>query len=103
VAIRDAFDSARRRLEDFAREQRGAVKTHEGPAHGEVVELERADGYGFIQAGENRIYSHRASVLDDAFDELTVGTPVAFVEERGENGPQASTVRVLGRHHYVAP
>jgi hypothetical protein len=29
VAIREAFDAARRRLEDFAREQRGAVKTHE--------------------------------------------------------------------------
>lgn len=28
VAIRDAFDVARRRLEDVAREQRGAVKTH---------------------------------------------------------------------------
>jgi hypothetical protein len=32
VAIREAFDAARRRLEDFAREQRGAVKTHEVPA-----------------------------------------------------------------------
>ena len=96
-------DAARRRLEDFAREQRGVVKTHEVPAHGEVVELEKVDGYGFIQAGENRIYFHRASVLDDAFDEITVGTPVTFVEERGEKGPQASTVRILGKHHYVAP
>ena len=32
VAIREAFDAARRRLEDFAREQRGNVKTHEVPA-----------------------------------------------------------------------
>lgn len=103
VAIREAFDAARRRLEDVAREQRGAVKTHEVPAHGEVVELERADGYGFIQAGENRIYFHRASVLDDAFDELTIGTRVAFAEEQGEKGPQASTVRILGKHHYLAP
>jgi cold shock CspA family protein len=103
VAIRDAFDTARRRLEDFAREQRGTVKTHEVPEHGEVVEIERADGHGFIQAGERRIYFHRASVLDDAFDELTVGTGVAFVEEQGEKGPQASTVRILGKHHYVAP
>ncbi len=28
VAVREAFDSARRRLEDLAREQRGDVKTH---------------------------------------------------------------------------
>jgi hypothetical protein len=36
VAVRHAFDAARRRLQDFAREQRGAVKTHEmaGPAEG---------------------------------------------------------------------
>jgi cold shock CspA family protein len=103
VAVREAFDAARRRLEDFARERRGAVKTHEVPAHGEVVELSKADGYGFIQANENRIYFNRASVLGNAFDELTIGTPVAFVEEHGEKGPQASTVRVLGKHHYVAP
>ena len=34
VALRDAFDAARRKLEDFAREQRGDVKRHEpqGPA-----------------------------------------------------------------------
>jgi cold shock CspA family protein len=103
VAVREAFDAARRRLEDFAREQRGAVKAHEVPTHGEVVELAKADGYGFIQANENRIYFNRASVLGDAFDELTIGAPVAFIEEKGEKGPQASTVRVLGKHHYVAP
>jgi hypothetical protein len=31
VALDQAFDAARRRLEDFAREQRGAVKTHAAP------------------------------------------------------------------------
>jgi len=103
VAIHEAFDAARRRLEDFSREQRGAVKAHEVPAHGVVAELLNVDGYGFIQSGEERFYFNRASVLDDAFDDLTVGTPVAFVEEKGEEGPQASTVRVLGKHHYVTP
>jgi cold shock CspA family protein len=101
VAVREAFDTARRRLEDFSREQRGAVKAHEAPAHGEVVELQAA--YGFIQAGEGRIYFSRASVLGAAFDELKIGSRVAFVQEEGEKGPQASTVRVLGKHHYVAP
>ncbi|MCD6041569.1 MAG: ribosomal protein [Burkholderiales bacterium] len=28
VALRDAFDAARRQLEDYAREQRGDVKSH---------------------------------------------------------------------------
>lgn len=31
VAVRDAFDAARRQLEEFARRQRGAVKTHAIP------------------------------------------------------------------------
>ena len=30
VAIRDAFDAAQRQLEDFARIERGDVKTHQG-------------------------------------------------------------------------
>ncbi len=103
VAVHEAFDAARRRLQDFAREQRGAVKLHEAPAHGRVAEFSRVDGYGFIQAGDRRVYFNRASVLGTAFDELAPGTFVTFVEEQGEKGPQASTVRVLGKHHYVAP
>lgn len=35
VAIRRAFGAARRRLADFAREQRGDVKWHEAPARGQ--------------------------------------------------------------------
>ena len=37
VAVHQAFDAARRRLEDFAREQRGAVKLHEAPEQGPVA------------------------------------------------------------------
>ena len=103
VAVREAFDAARRRLEDVAREHRGAVKAHEVPAHGRVAEISHVDGFGFIEAGEARVYFARESVLDGAFESLQVGTPVTFVEEKGEKGPQASTVRVLGKHHYVAP
>jgi len=103
VAVRQAFDAARRRLEDVAREQRGTVKTHEVPAHGRVAEISTVDGFGFIETNEHRVYFNRASVLGGAFDDLAVGAPVAFVEEQGEKGPQASTVRVLGSHHYVAP
>jgi cold shock CspA family protein len=40
-------------------------------------------------------------VLDDRFDDLVVGSDVAFAEEPGERGPQASTVRLLGSRHYV--
>jgi 'Cold-shock' DNA-binding domain len=45
-----------------------------------------------------RIYFHQNSVLNDAFSRLTPGTRVAFAEEIGEKGPQASSVRLLGKH-----
>jgi hypothetical protein len=32
VAIRDAFDAVKRRLEDFVRRQRGQTKPHAGAA-----------------------------------------------------------------------
>jgi cold shock CspA family protein/ribosome-associated translation inhibitor RaiA len=91
-AIREAFDAARRQLEDYARELRGAVKTHESML-GRVIRIEREAGYGFIEAeGGREIYFHCNSVLDRAFDRLEVGAEVRFAEEEGEQGPQASTV-----------
>ena len=39
VAIRDAFDAMERRLEDFARRERGDVKRHEVPDQGKGREL----------------------------------------------------------------
>lgn len=42
VAVYQAFDVARRLVQDFAREQRGAVKAREVPAHGQVVEISKA-------------------------------------------------------------
>jgi len=94
-AIREAFDAARRQLEDYAREQRGAVKSH--PARlGRVTRVEPQLGYGFLQTPDGReIYFHCNSVLDRAFDKLKIGAEVRFAEEEGEQGPQASTVIVV--------
>ena len=44
VAIREAFDAARRELQDYARKQRGEVKTVEAPAHARVTKLFPARG-----------------------------------------------------------
>jgi len=97
VAIRDAFAAARRRLQDAVRRQRGAVKRHTPQPHGRVARLHPAEGYGFLEARDgHEVYFHRRSVLGDAFDDLEVGRRVAFVEEPGDKGPQASTVRVIG-------
>ncbi len=99
-AIREAFDAARRQLEDYIREQRGDVKMHESLI-GHVSRIEREPGYGFIETPDGReIYFHCNSVLDRAFDRLEIGAEVRFAEEEGEQGPQASTVILtkLPRH-----
>jgi ribosomal subunit interface protein len=103
VAIRDAFDAARRQLEDYTRQRRGDVKSHETPAHGRVIELVPAEDYGKIETVEGReVYFHRNSVVEEGgFEKLAVGSEVRFVEEMGERGPQASTVHLVGKHHPV--
>ena len=95
VAVREAFDVARRRLQDYARRQRGAVKTAARQPRGRVVRLIPDEAYGFIEARDgHEVYFQKSSVLNNAFDRLAVGSEVSFAEEPGEKGPQASTVRV---------
>lgn len=98
IAIRDAFKAARRQLQDYARKQSGAVKHHEEAPHGRISRLYPEEGYGYLETPDGgEIYFHKNSVLSDGFDELAIGTEVSFVEEAGDKGPQASTVRILTR------
>ena len=98
LAIRDAFKVAGRRLQDYARRQRGDVKTHEALSIGRVSKLLPGEGYGFLTTRDGReIYFHKESVLNRGFRRLRVGSEVRFVEEQGEKGPQASTVRIAGK------
>jgi len=102
VALREAFDSARRQLEDYARRRRGSIKTLETAPHARVSRLSPDEGYGFIKTPEGReIYFHRHSVLHQGFDHLQIGTEVTFVEEEGNKGPQASTVKPVCKHHHL--
>jgi ribosomal subunit interface protein len=96
VAVRDAFDAARRQLEDYERRLRGDVKNHKPATHARVSKLFPQEGYGFLEAPDGQeIYFHRNSVLKDAFDRMKIGTEVRFVEELGDKGPQASTVEMI--------
>ena len=104
VAVRDAFHAARRQLEDHGRKLDGKIKTHEVPLHGKVARLFSHEGYGFIAASDGReIYFHKNSVLREGFDELEVGKEVRLVvaERESAEGPQASTVEPIGKHHLV--
>jgi len=98
-AIADAFHRARRRLQDQVGEMQGKTKAHEELPLATVLRLEPIDGFGILETNDGReIYFHQNSVLNDSFSKLKVGTRVAFSEEAGEKGPQASTVRILGKH-----
>jgi ribosomal subunit interface protein len=101
VAVRDAFDAVRRQLERFQRTNRRGFQAHvhadtEVP-EGRVAELVPAQDYGRILTRDGReIYFHRNSLLNGNFDKLEVGVAVRFKEEMGEEGPQASSVHLMG-------
>jgi cold shock CspA family protein len=98
-AINDAFKRARRQLQDQVRRLQGQVKHHDGAQIGTVVELDPLGEFGFIETSDGReIYFHRNSVLNDEFSRLAVNSRVTYAEEMGDKGPQASTVKLMGKH-----
>jgi cold shock CspA family protein len=99
VALNDAFKRARRRLQDHARRMRGQVKSHDGPPVATVRSFDGTAGFGFLETTDGReIYFHRNSVLDGGVRQIAPGARVTFFEEMGDKGPQASTVKLLGKH-----
>lgn len=100
VAIRDAFNAARRQLEDYNRVRHRQVKSHAVPRHGVVLQLDPGGESGLIHTPDGReVYFHRNSVVE-GFDRLEAGSEVRFHESDGEaEAPRASTVHVVGKHH----
>ena len=103
VAIRDAFDATRRLLEDHVRQGRGDVKLHAVPDHGRIARLlpDRDCGFILSAADSSEIYFHRNNVTNGGFDQLAVGDEVRFIAQHSASaeGPQASTVVPVGKHH----
>ena len=98
-AINDAFKRARRRLQDQVRRMQGQVKQHEGQPIGTVTRIDELGEFGIIKAADgHEVYFHRNSVFNNAFNKVSIGMRVTYAEEAGEKGPQASTVRLLGKH-----
>ena len=97
--IRDVFQSAARQCREISRLQRNQVKRHpEQETAGIVVRLAPEDDYGFLRALDGRdVYFHRNSVLNGDFNRMTIGTGVRYMEEAGEEGPQATTVAIVDK------
>ena len=104
VALRDAFEAAERRLEDYARRREQHVKTHDVPQHGRVVRLFPQDGYGFVETADGiETYFHENALVDGRFADLELGDEVRveLAEQESDKGPQATTVRPVGKHHLI--
>jgi cold shock CspA family protein len=94
AAVDRAFHAARRRLEDFIRKLRGAVKEHRTLPTARVSKL-LSDG-GFITAPDGReIFFHRNALRGTPFERLGLGDTVSYVEEQAEKGPNAAVVRLV--------
>ncbi len=99
VAIRDAFDAARRQLEDSVRLTRHYTKEHVPEVVGRVLRLSPEEGIGFIAGPDGtEYYFSSADVASPRFEQLQVGDEVKFIVEIAGEGPQARRVSV-GHHH----
>lgn len=98
TVIREAFEAARRQVVELVEKQRGEVKTHPQQEMMAIVTKLESD-HGFIKsvASGREVYFHKNSVISDDFDRLEVGTGVAYADEMGTNGPQATTVQIVNK------
>lgn len=98
VALRDAFDAMKRKLEDVVRQRRGDEKQHARELHGEVLRLNTEEGFGFIRTPDGQeYYFGRANLASGRFEQLREGQPVQFIAEVADEGPQAKRVSI-GKH-----
>ena len=96
AALRDAFESARRHLEDYVRRRRHHVKEHSHSPTGRITQLLPEKDHGFITTPNGReIYFHANAIINRDFDQLKLGSEVTFTEEQADKGPNASSLKVV--------
>jgi ribosomal subunit interface protein len=100
VALRDAFDAAKRQLDDYSRRLRGETKNHPQEHTGLVARLIPEKGYGFIRGADgDEFYFNADNLVNINFDQLQEGIEVKFIEEMAAEGPQAKRVSI--GHHRI--
>lgn len=94
LALHQAFDAARRMLEDQVREASPERSKHHAPIlHGRIDRLFADEGYGFIVADDgNEVYFGSDSLTREVWSSLRANDRVRFREEEGENGLFATNV-----------
>ncbi len=95
--VRESFDVMERRLKKLVEKQHGMTKAH--PTHEVTAFVAKwfpEEEYGFLETLDGRqVYFHRNSIANGGMSRLAIGAGVRFVEESGDQGPQATTVQVL--------
>ena len=100
--VNNAFDAVERQLEKLAdirtREVRSAAASE--AQTGMVVRLFPEQSYGFVEVdNSSELYFTRNAVTGGDFDDLSPGMLVHVVKanDEGPMGPQASSVKLLGK------
>lgn len=102
VNLRLGARVSNRPIEDRIRIRRGKVEVHEVPAHGKIITLHPEADCDRIETPDGRaIYFHRNSIVNADFGQLESGLEVRFSEESCDEGPQATSVQLIGKHHLV--
>lgn len=98
VALREAFEAARRKLESYAHGQHRDARRQPPEHTGRIQRIDAVEGCGFIVTDEGREYRFsRENVVTPPFDQLAVGIPVHFVGEATAEGLQAKRVSAHGK------
>lgn len=96
--LTEAFDVLALQLKEIQRKKRSSVKVSPDTASdstGVIRKVSPHESYGFIVGSDEReVYFHENALKDISIDNLTEGDSVIFGETVGDNGPQASWVRV---------
>lgn len=105
--IRHAFDAVEKQVKKQRQMMRGdgkrnATSGHEAVAvvaenKAVVVRLFKEEGYGFLQVAndEDEYYFHRNALRQGDFEKVELGAQVKFEASMGEEGPQASSVKLV--------
>lgn len=98
ISIRAAFDDMTRQLEDYVENMHDGHH-HQSMIYGKIVRLFNGDGFGFIESEDGtEFYFNANHVAHPDFHKLSIGMPVHFIREEGQNGPQAHRVKLVEKH-----
>lgn len=94
VAVRDAFDEARRLLEDHLRTHSyHRTRQPDIPMQGEVARFSHDGGFGFITAADGRdVYFNLDNMPESLTRQIEVGLKVRFNLGEGDAGPYAHAI-----------